>query len=150
VRDALYAADRLTDQVERDKAITDVLKRCADGWDAVGDDGQPVPFDDAGLAQLLPEGEVHHRRPVARGRGVGGRVKKRLSLAVAVALRYGALKCGGGDGQCDECPSAAEPVHINAVACEACGGDGCDQCAGRGVAMLTTCPRACLTAEGGR
>jgi hypothetical protein len=55
VRDALYAADRLTDQVERDKAITDVLKRCADGWDAVGDDGQPVPFDDAGLAQLLPE-----------------------------------------------------------------------------------------------
>jgi hypothetical protein len=80
---------------------------------------------------------------------VGGRVKKRLSLAVAVAMRYGALTCAGGtDGRCDDCPTEAEPVHVNAVTCEACGGDGCGQCAGRGKAMLTSCPRACLTAEG--
>lgn len=82
---------------------------------------------------------------------MGGRLRLKKALTVAVLMRWGVVTCGGN--QCQDCPTEQSPAFINTVDCLACGGSGetegrtCADCWGQGKSRLTCCPRKLLTAE---
>ena len=80
---------------------------------------------------------------MAQASNAGGRRKK--SIAVAVAIAYGKLCAGCGDGSCHGEPTLAQPVLLSESPCPVCKGGHrrklCPNCRGWGKDVLIGCPR---------
>lgn len=56
------------------------------------------------------------------------------------------MLCAGCTDGCIDPPTPQSPLFLDGLKCD-CGGAGCAECMGRGVAMVACCPRELVTED---